>query len=79
MYFKKNNGLRTLRFIWYSSVFFLLTYFSLVILSLNEFQQGKEVWQNFEGLVMYSLMTGVTTSLFEYSKSKLKDFERALA
>mmetsp|Transcript_14314 Transcript_14314/g.24355 ORF Transcript_14314/g.24355 Transcript_14314/m.24355 type:complete len:131 (+) Transcript_14314:447-839(+) len=80
-YFKRESGLKILAFSQYSSYLFFAVYMSVVVTNYQVFlmESSKQVWQNFEGIFIYTLMACLTTSLSLYSRSKLTDFEDAIA
>ena len=73
VFFKKNMGLRRLKYMQYLTYMLLVGY--LIFAAMNYKHLSMKVWQHFEGICVYTMMCIMMTSLSEYSRSKLKDFE----
>ena len=81
MWFKRENGLTKLRNMAFASWFCFGVYMTIVALNIQTFLKANKksiAWQNFEGMIIYSLMVCQCTSLWEYAKSKYKNLKEAM-
>ena len=80
LYFKNEGGITKLKYFWYSSILVGLCYLGVVLMNISflVMPDSRQLWQNFEGLIVYSLITTMMTSLYYYSLNKFDDFNTAI-
>ena len=67
IHFKNENGIKKLRYMAISSLVCFVMYLVLLAYHLKEFilfKSHMRTWQNFEGLIVYTLLFAQTSSLY---------------
>ena len=77
IYLKKGNGIQRLNILKYISYALFAFYLLIVAINYEVFlaSKSKGTWQNYEGIIVYSLICAQMTTLYEYAKNKLHDLD----
>jgi len=77
-FFKGVEGMRQMNLMKLFCIFCWMSYLVLIIVNYRSLFNSPShhiyIWQNFEGLLFYTLLLISSVALHEYAKNKLKDF-----